>query len=135
VNGRVINLLTFGRSLANRLLFIQLLVGFCIAFSLFLSGPAYALGGAVGATISLLGNGFFVFAVFRHAGAQRAQSIATSLFVGEIGKLIIVVTLFALVFLLAQLPALPILTGFIGTQAVFWIAPLLFKKSAQVKHA
>jgi F0F1-type ATP synthase assembly protein I len=128
-------LLTLGRSLANKLLLIQLLVGFGIAFALFLSGPAEALGGAVGAAISLVGNAFFVFAMFRHAGASRAQNIATSLFVGEVGKLIIIVSLFALVFLLTQLPALPILMGFIGTQAVFWVAPLLFKKSVQVKHA
>lgn len=129
------NLLSFGRAQANRFLFIQLLVGLAMVLGWGLALPVNGLAAGVGAAISLIGNAFFVFAMFRHAGAQRAQSIATSLFVGEIGKLLIVISSFALVFILTRLPVLPLLTAFIAVQSVFWFAPLICKKSVQVKHA
>lgn len=132
---KVTNLLSMGRPLALRFLLVQLLVALGLAFIWFLSSPGAALAAGVGGMISVLGNAFFVFAMFRHAGAQRARSIATSLFVGEIGKLLIVITAFGFVFILTQLSPLPLFTGFIAVQSVFWIAPLVFKKSAQVKHA
>jgi ATP synthase protein I len=132
---KVANLLSLGRPLAYRFLVVQLLVAITFAFAWFLSSPQAATAAGVGGLIAVLGNAFFVFAMFRHAGAQRAKRIATSLFVGEFGKLLIVITAFGFVFILTQLPPLPLFTGFIAVQSVFWIAPFIFKKSAQVKHA
>lgn len=128
-------MLAIGRPLALKFLKIQLLVTLAVAGAWLFSEQAAGVAALIGGGISLVGNGFFVWAMFRHSGARKANSIATSLFVGEFGKLLIVVTAFALVFILTQLPALPLLTGFIATQAVFWLAPFIFRKSAQVKHA
>jgi ATP synthase protein I len=131
----VTNLLSIGRALALNILKVQLLVMLVVALCWLLSSQVTALSALLGGAISFLGNLFFVFAAFRHGGARKAQSIAVSLFVGELGKLLIVVTGFALVFILTVLPALPLFVGFVATQSVFWFAPLILKKSAQVKHA
>jgi ATP synthase protein I len=127
--------LSIGRALALNILKVQLLVMLAVAAGWAFSGQVSAVSALFGGGISLLGNAFFVYAMFRHSGARRAQSIAVSLFVGEFGKLLIVVTGFALVFILTLLPPLPLFVGFVATQAVFWVAPLLVKKSAQVNHA
>jgi F0F1-type ATP synthase assembly protein I len=99
-----------------------------------LSGQTSAVSALFGGAISLLGNAFFVWASFRHGGASRAKSIAYSLFIGEVGKLLIIITGFALVFILTLLPALPLFVGFIATQAVFWFVPFIPTKSAQVSQ-
>lgn len=130
-------MLAIGRTLAIKFLKIQLLVavGFAVLW-LFIPPQVNALSALVGGGISLMGNALFVRMAFKHAGAQQAQRILGSFFLAEFFKILLIVTAFACVFIMTSLPALPLFTGFIFVQAVFWFAPLIFRKSVQqVNHA
>jgi ATP synthase protein I len=93
------------------------------AVSLLLVGLVTAYSGLLGGIISTLSNSFFASQAFRYSGARNAKKIVQSFMAGEIGKLIIVIGLFALSFgLITNLNAYALILGFIVVQFVGVIA-------------
>ena len=60
--------------------------------------PLVAESLALGGLIAVLAQAYFAWRVFRHTGAQAAQRIARESYTGEIGKFLLAVAGFALVF-------------------------------------
>jgi ATP synthase protein I len=96
------------------------------------SGGTSAL---VGGFICWIGNVFFVLLAFRHAGAGQARQIYSGFFMGQLAKFFVTVTLFGVAFWTQRLMGLPLILGFMITQGVFWVAPLIFKRSIQANQA
>jgi ATP synthase protein I len=75
--------------------------------------------GLLGGFISVAANSFFAAQAFRFSGARNAKKIVQSFMVGEIGKFIIVVGLFALSFgLIEPLNAYVMMFTFVVAQIV-----------------
>ena len=60
--------------------------------------PSVAESLILGGLIAVLSQAYFAWRVFRHRGAQAASRIARASYAGEIGKFLLAVTGFALVF-------------------------------------
>jgi|TARA_B110000908_G_C10187862_1_gene418941 ATP synthase protein I len=87
--------------------------------SLLLLGFVTAYSALIGGIISTLSNSFFASQAFRYSGARNAKKIVQSFMAGEIGKLIIVIGLFALSFgLITNLNAYGLILSFIVVQFV-----------------
>jgi ATP synthase protein I len=127
-------LLTLGRTQAYQLLCWQLLA--CVLTAViwaFISLP-FGLSALVGGSICLLANGVFVYYALRKGGARQATQIVAMLFLGEFFKIAIIVVMFGVVFLYTALAPVPALVGFLVTQAMFWVAPFIFKRAIQAKQ-
>jgi ATP synthase protein I len=113
----------------------QAAASFLIAtVSLLLVGLVTAYSGLLGGVISTLSNSFFVSQAFRYSGARNAKKIVQSFMAGEIGKLIIVIGLFALSFgLITNLNAYALILGFIVVQFVGVIASVRLNYSPSNK--
>ncbi len=83
---------------------------FC-AFSVLMGGLAYGLT-----------NLFFVWRVFRYAGAKQMTLFIAAFFFGEMLKLILSGFLFLLIVKYLPVSLLSVLVGFIGGIVSFWIA-------------
>lgn len=90
-----------------------------------LSGTVAGLSVLTGAGIAVVGQAYFVFRAFRHAGAASAQHIVQEFYRGEAGKFLLTALLFAGVFIFFK-KAEPVwlFTGFVLEQLVAWIVPL-----------
>lgn len=83
-----------------------LLIGKVVAYSVFLGG-----------VISALPNSYFVIQAFRFQGARNADRVVKSFIRGELGKIGITITLFALSFtLITNLSEIALILGFIVVQ-------------------
>lgn len=102
--------------------------------SLLFVGLVTAYSGLLGGLISTLSNSFFASQAFRYGGARNAKKIVQSFMAGEIGKLIIVVGLFALSFgLITNLNAYALILAFIVVQFVGVIASVRLNYSPSTK--
>lgn len=82
--------------------------------------PAYSV--LAGGLAYGLPNLFFVFAVFRYAGAQQMTQFIVAFFFGEMMKLILSGILFLLIVKYWPVSLLSVLIGFVGAIVSFWIA-------------
>lgn len=93
-----------------------LLLGKVSAYSVFLGG-----------LISVIPNAYFASKVFSHAGARSVEKVVQSFYLGELIKLVLMGTGFALVFALVEpLSALAVFAGFVlthiaGLAGVVWL--------------
>ncbi len=73
-------------------------------FGLTLRGnyPVLAISLVAGGLIAVLPQAYFAYRVFHRAGAQAARHIARASYAGEIGKFVMAVAGFALVFALLR---------------------------------
>ena len=92
------------------------------------------LAALVGGSICLLANAVFVYYALRHGAARQAQKIVAMLFLGEFFKMLIILVAFGIVFVYTAIQPMPALVGFLATQAVFWLAPFVFKRAIQAKQ-
>jgi ATP synthase protein I len=82
--------------------------------SLVLLGPVLAYSVLLGGLISLVANARFASLVFRHSGARAMEAVVRNAFMGELMKLLIIGTGFALVFVLVDpLHAPGLFAGFV----------------------
>lgn len=88
----------------------------------------------VGGGICLLANAVFVYYALRQGAARQAQKIVAMLFLGEFLKMLIIVVMFGIVFVYTAIQPMPALVGFLATQAVFWLAPFVFKREIQARQ-
>ena len=90
-----------------------------------LSGTAAGLTALAGAGIAVIGQAYFVFRAFRHAGATSAQYIVQEFYRGEAGKFLLTALLFAGVFIFfKKVEPVWLFTSFVLEQLVAWIVPL-----------
>ena len=82
-----------------------------IGLSVFAGGLAYALP-----------NLFFVWGVFRYAGANEMQRFLIAFFLGEIFKIILSGIIFILVVNYLPVSLISVLIGLAGAMIIFWIA-------------
>lgn len=79
----------------------------------------------LGALIGWLGSVYFAWQAFRQSGASASRSILGGFYRGMIGKFVIVVVGFSLVFAMVRpLSAGSVLIGFALIQLMAWIYPL-----------
>ncbi len=76
---------------------IVILVVVCLALKYGVT-PVLAESLLLGGLIAILPQAYFAWRVFQHQGARAAHHIARSSYVGEVGKFVLAVTGFALVF-------------------------------------
>jgi len=86
------------------------IAGTTSAFSVLCGGLCYGLP-----------NLFFVWRVFRYAGAQQMTQFMSAFFIGEMLKLVFSGILFLLVVKYLPVSLLSVLVGFAGAIVLFWI--------------
>lgn len=93
-------------------------------------GTAAGLSALLGAGIAVLGQAYFVFRAFRHAGATSAQHIVQGFYRGEAGKFLLTALLFASVFIFfKKVEPAWLFIGFVLEQLVAWIVPLAIRST------
>jgi len=121
------------RKSAYRLLGVQLMItAFFSVFGYFFSpmaGASFFIGGAIG----LIANSWLAFVIFRPRAASSPEKLLKSLYLGEVGKFLFVMALFAIAFRAAPIlgqpeNALIMLLAFAATQVLHWLWPLMTKK-------
>ena len=85
------------------------------------SGMA-AMSALVGGLISIIPNGLFVLVSHRHGGAQSAKKIMSSFYLGEVLKILLTATMFAVAFILLPVEILPLLVTYIVCLGSFFMA-------------
>ena len=99
---------------------------FLIAY--LLAGKHAALSALAGAGIAVVGQAYFLFRAFRHAGATSAQQIVKNFYRGEAGKFVLTALLFAAVFIgFSEVDARWLFASFVLEQLVAWIVPLTMR--------
>ncbi len=127
-------MLNLGRQQAFTFLKLQCIAALLVSAGFLLVSLQCGLAALLGGGICLLANSFFVYKAFRVSGASQAKGIASGFVLGEIGKIAITVILVTAAFMYTSLSPMPLLLGFLLTQSVFWVAPLVFRRP-QVRKA
>lgn len=96
-------------------------VFFLATLSLLIKGPINGLSVLAGGLCYGLPTLFFVWRVFRYAGAQQMNQFMAAFFMGETFKLIFSGILFLLVVKYLPVSLLSVLVGFVGAIISFWI--------------
>ncbi len=69
---------------------------------LYQAEPVRAYSWALGGIVAVVAHAYFAWQVFRHRGARAASRIAKASYAGEIGKFLLAVAGFALIFALVR---------------------------------
>lgn len=96
-------------------------VFFLSALALLIKGKTSGLSVLAGGLSYGLPTLFFVWRVFRYAGAQQMTQFVAAFFMGETFKLIFSGILFLLVVKYLPVSLLSVLVGFVGAIISFWI--------------
>ena len=116
-----------GEQGAKRLLQCQLGLTILLAtIALFFLGVMAAISALLGGLVSIVPNAYFARKLFQYQGARAARQIVNGFYKGEAMKLLLTVTLFAVVFKWFNIIPLVFFLVFIMTQMVFWFSPLIF---------
>lgn len=118
------------RRLAQQLSIAQLVVIPMVALvAAILFDLTVAKSAASGALIGWLGSVYFAWQAFRQSGATASRSILGGFYRGMIGKFVIVVVGFSMVFAMVRpLSAGAVLIGFASVQLMAWVYPLWINK-------
>ena len=118
------------RRLAQQLSVAQLLVIPMVAvLAAVFFDLTVAKNAASGALIGWLGSVYFAWQAFRQSGATASRSILGGFYRGMIGKFVIVVVGFSMVFAMVRpLSAGAVLIGFALVQLMAWVYPLWINK-------
>ncbi|RYZ91114.1 MAG: F0F1 ATP synthase subunit I [Moraxellaceae bacterium] len=91
----------------------------------FIAGMVAAKSAGLGAFICWLGSAYFAWQAFRRAGASASKQILGSMYKGMIGKFVIVMVGFVVIFRSVSPLSMPaLLAGFLLVQAMAWVYPL-----------
>lgn len=91
------------------------------------NGAASAVGAVLGGLAYLIPALFLTWAVFAVNRARAVRRVALILFGGELLKLLVSAVAIAVVILCLPELMWPTLTGFLGAQAGYWLAPFFIK--------
>lgn len=116
-----------GEQGAKRLLQCQLGLTILLAtIAILFLGVMAAISALLGGLVSIVPNAYFARKLFQYQGARAARQIVNGFYKGEAMKLLLTVTLFAVVFKWFNIIPLVFFLVFIMTQMVFWFSPLIF---------
>ena len=109
-----------------RIFITQIVVLLIIGLALYLLTELPTMYSAVlGGLISIGPNSYFARWAFRFSGAKAAQNVARSFYIGEAGKFLLTVILFAAVFaLIKPLNVVALFLTYILFMALNWILAL-----------
>lgn len=112
-------------STVSKVLWLQLLIiGLISAGFLAAKGRDFAEWSLLGGLAAFIPNLYFALRIKSVAG-QDVKKIVRSFYVGESGKLLLTVALFALIFQLPNVQLLPLMTGYIAALSIFWFALIM----------
>lgn len=119
---------------AYQIVMYQLIGVFILALlAIPISGLVNGLSVLAGGMAYGLPNLFFVWRVFRFAGAHQMTQFITSFFMGEALKLILSAVLFLIIVKTLPVSLLSVLIGFAAAIVLFWIACIrYFSKKREV---
>jgi|SRR3990167_48414 len=122
---------------AYQIVFYQL-IGIVIlaVLAIAVSGVANGLALFAGGMAYGLPNLFFVWRVFRFAGAHQMTQFMANFFIGELFKLMLSAVLFLIIVKTLPVSLLSVLIGFIGAIILFWIACIWYfsKQNGYKQH-
>ncbi|MGL4734149.1 MAG: ATP synthase subunit I [Enterovibrio sp.] len=114
-----------GRHLAVQSMLIQL--GVVVTISMLMSffvSLEWGIAAFVGGAIYLVANGVFFFCAFLFSGARAAKKVVASFFFGEILKIVLIASLFALTFRYTKVEIFPLTLTFLLTLTGNLFAPV-----------
>lgn len=119
------------RRLAQQLSLAQfMIIPLVVLLACILFNPMIAKNAASGALIGWLGSVYFAWQAFRQSGASASRSVLGGFYRGMIGKFVIIVIGFSVVFaMLRPLSAGAVLIGFGSVQLMAWIYPLWINRN------
>ena len=114
------------RRLARGLTRVQaIMIPVAIVLGYVLAGGLAAKSAGLGALVGWMGSAYFAWQAFRYAGAGASRRILGSFYRGMIGKFVVIVVGFMLVFgTVKPLSAGSVLLGFALIQLMAWIYPI-----------
>ncbi|KFZ30968.1 hypothetical protein IDSA_07820 [Pseudidiomarina salinarum] len=119
-----------GKQLAARLLRVQAGTIFLLACVLSLLNSYEYFWGVVGGGLAvMIPTALFAWRAFAVGGARAAQQVVSNFFAGEGIKIILTVALLVVLLVFTSLPLSAVVSGYIATLIVQWLAPILFLKS------
>ena len=80
----------------------------------------------IGGLVSILPTAYFAKIAFKYNGACAAQQIVRSFYKGEAIKMLLTISVVALIFKMVHIVPFAFMVGFIVAQMIFWFAPLIF---------
>ncbi len=113
-----------GRTVANRLLVIQVLIAIVCSLAFLLIDFKAAYSAFIGGIICVVPNLVFVIYAYRFGGARAAKKIASSFYRGEALKILLTALMFAVTFILVPISIGPLMTTYVLCLLVFWLIPV-----------
>lgn len=120
----------FARQTAYRLVGLQALVVLLIAAGWLFGGLREALSALLGGAACVLPSLYFARRFFATTSAREAKQIIKAFYLGEVIKLALSAILVVLIVMFIPVVILPFITGFVGAQFGFWLAPMVTKTDA-----
>jgi len=115
------------RQIAYRLVGLQALVVVVLALCWLFAGLMEAGSTLLGGAACVIPSLYFARKLFATTSAREAKRIVRAFYVGELVKLVLSVVMVVLILKLIAVAIVPFITGFIGAQFGFWLAPMLTK--------
>lgn len=121
------------RQIAKRLLLAQCAVALLLSALALLKGTGHALATLTGAGIAIIANSYFAWRALRPIGVQAPRNISNNFYRAMLGKYLIVLTLFAVVFRFQSAwaesdKAMFLLLAFVVTHGLVALGPALENK-------
>ena len=115
VNQQPVRGAKIARPPAHRIAIVQIIVLVIAWWALNATNPVLAQSVVAGGLVAVVPQAYFAYRVFSRRGARAAQQIARASYVGEVGKFLLAVVGFALVFaLLRPIEGWAVFAGYIG---------------------
>lgn len=113
-------------SQVNRILVAQWLVTLCIAGILFAVKRELALSGLLGGLVCVLPNMYFARQLFARGRNVQSYALAWSAYGAELVKMVLAVTLFAVVFIYyKEVHPLTLIITYLVAHSCSWAVPLM----------
>lgn len=104
------------------------------AFMVMIIATGWLLGGLLEAMSALLGGAacvvpsfYFARRLFATTSARDAKKIVKAFYLGEMVKLGLSAVMVVLIIMFIHVTIIPFITGFVGAQFGFWLAPMITK--------
>ena len=110
---------------AIRILLYQVGITAIVALLFLAQSGLAAISALVGGLTSIIPNGALVLVSHRHGGAQSAKKIMSSFYLGEVLKMLLTATMFAVAFILLPVKILPLLVTYILCLSAFFMAGMI----------
>lgn len=115
------------RRIAYRLVGLQAAVVVVIALCWSVEGFFGVSSSLLGGLACVLPSLYFARRFFATTSAREPKKIIKYFYLGEITKLVFTILLVLLIILFIPVAIAPFITGFVGAQLGFWLAPILMK--------